>query len=176
MTVSRRRFLSSGMLAAVACTASPVVSWADHVPLPHPVPNKNAGNKASSASDWQHHAGALDHITRNDFTRATGSAFAVFSDGATSPIFLRLLSVADLPALSPVNTASMAVSPKSSGTAPATSGFMLFFSGPNTPALAQGTYLFQHSGIGDFALLIVPAGVGEYSAVINRLATTTGKK
>ena len=175
MAVSRRRFLHSGMFAAIACTASPVVSWADHVPLQHPLPTKNAGNKAA-ASDWEHHAGALDHITRNDFTKAVGSAFAVFPNGATSPIFLRLLSVSDLPALSPVNTASMAVSPKSSGTAPSTSGFMLFFSGPGTPALRQGTYLFQHSGIGDFALLIVPAGVDEYSAVINRLATTTGKK
>jgi len=174
MTVSRRLFLRSGMLAAVACTARPVLSW------PEQVSGANAkghsGETTAAGKNWQLHANALDHITRNDFTRATGSAFAVFPDGATSPIFLTLLSVQDLPALVPVNPASMAVSPKPGAPTPSSTGFMLFFSGPNQPVLQQGTYLFQHSGMGDFALLIVPAGVGEYSAVINRLASTTGKK
>jgi len=51
--------------------------------------------------------------------------------------------------------------------------FSLLFQGMNGPTLDQDTYLFEHSGIGQFAMFIVPIGSMDtshdyYEAVFNR--------
>src|SRR6185312_11777683 len=74
----------------------------------------------------------------------------------------------------PVNPASFAVPVRQSSVAPvvpSTNGFLLKFGG-STP-VAQGTYLLEHGSLGQFALFIVPAGTGIYTAVVNRLNAPT---
>ncbi len=51
--------------------------------------------------------------------------------------------------------------------------FSLLFRGMNGQALDQDTYLFEHAGIGQFAMFIVPIGAMDtnhdyYEAVFNR--------
>jgi hypothetical protein len=56
---------------------------------------------------------------------------------------------------------------------PAIESFSLLFEGPVQPLLPQGIYRFDHPGIGDFEIFIVPvgqtAGGTRYEAVFNRL-------
>jgi hypothetical protein len=171
LAVSRRRFLHHGVLAAAACAASPLLALGPKRPV--------GGNEdtllrqPSTGSDsWQDHALALDGMTREQFAGAVGSDFKVsFSDGITSPVWARLMTVGDLPAPALVNPASFAVANRQSGTAPATSGYLLTFG--SSAEIQQGTYLFEHGTLGRFALFVVPDGPQAYTAVINRLSAPT---
>jgi hypothetical protein len=126
----------------------------------------------STANDFA----GLDHLGRQHFTDAIGSAFKVTEPGSNAqPVWLRLLSVGELQAGVPMNPASMAVAPKSVSTATLTTGFLLSFAGTGTQQLPQGTYIFEHDKLGRFGLFVVP-GVGVQqtaSAVVNRLGTTS---
>ncbi len=171
MAVSRRRFLHHGVLAAAACAASPLLALGPKRPV--------GGNEdtllkqpSSGSDNWQNHALALDGMSREQFAGAVGSDFKVIStDGTTSPIWVRLMTVNDLPAPVSVNPASFAVAKRQSGGAPSTSGFLLTFG--SSAELQQGTYLFEHGTLGRFALFVVPDGPQAYTAVINRLSTPT---
>ncbi len=102
-----------------------------------------------------------------------GSSFQVFPGGANAqPVWLTLLAVNDLPALAPVNAASMAVPPPKTSSSAMVSGFVLTFNS-SAPPLEQGTYAFQHEALGKFALFIVPGppGTQTYSAVFNTLVS-----
>jgi hypothetical protein len=44
-------------------------------------------------------------------------------------------------------------------------GFSLLFHGPAEPPLAQGTYRFEHPGIGAMEIFIVPLGRDEHGSV-----------
>jgi hypothetical protein len=159
MSVSRRRFLQSSTLAAAACAAAPLQAW----------------NNKPSLDGATNHLPGLNGLSRQSFERVVGSSFKVSATtGNANTVWLRLLAVEDLPALQPVNTAIMAVPPKPTTSAVSTTGFMLSFSGPGT-RLPQGTYAFEHAGLGKFALLIVPGGpgLGTYTAVFNLLVGTT---
>jgi hypothetical protein len=161
MSVSRRRLLQHSMVAAVACVAGPLYAWTG---------KKN--NPTSNSSPNQAENAALQPLDRAAFTHAVGSGFRVTpTTGKSSPVWLRLLAVTDLPALVPVNTASMDVPPKHISAPVQTKGFMLSFLGTLPKPLPQGTYIFEHAGMGKFSLLIVPDGPGQetYTAVINRL-------
>ena len=115
---------------------------------------------------------AFEAMTKEQFAGAVGSEFKVISaDGTTSPVWVTLTTVDDLPALAPVNPASFAVANRQSGSAPSTSGFLLTFG--SSAELQQGTYLFEHGTLGRFALFVVPDGTQTYTAVINRLSTPT---
>jgi hypothetical protein len=84
------------------------------------------------------------------------------------------LSVNDLTTPTPVNPASFAVMNKKATSGPTTTGFILHFNGSAPAALAQDTFLLQHSELGQFALFLVPANNGQqlYVAVVNRLGGT----
>src|SRR4029077_17824803 len=133
----------------------------DPVDRSHPRPSSGEDN-------WQIHASALDHIGRTAFPGAVGTAFKVYSSAANSqPVWVTLQAVEDLPKIATVNPASFAVASKSSGFAPATSGFVLVFG--SSAQLPQDTHLFEHDGLGRFALFTVPEPNGVYIAVVNRL-------
>lgn len=164
MSVSRRRLLQNSALVAAACVASPISIWGA----------KNGNNSTNNSSPNQEESAALQNLDRAKFAAAIGSGFKVTptSGKSNTVVWLRLLAVNDLPAIVPVNTGAMTVSPpKQSSAAMETRGFMLTFLGTMPKPLSQGTYMFEHSGLGKFSLLIVHDGPGKqtYTAVINRL-------
>lgn len=173
MAVSRRRFLHHGVLAAAACAASPLLALGPKRPIGGNEDTLLKQPSSSSGSDnWQDHAAALQGITREQFSAEIGTEFkVVFPGGTDAPVWVRLMTVGDLPALKPVNPASFAVANRHSGTAPATSGFLLTFG--SSAELQQGSYLFVHDALGQFALFVVPDGPQAYTAVINHLNAPT---
>jgi len=147
-------------MAAAACTAAPLHAW---------------NNKKPALDGETNHVRGPHGVSRQDFERVVGSSFKVSpTTGSAGTVWLRMIAVNDLPALEPVNTGIMAVPPKTPTSAVSTTGFMLRFSGPGT-RLPQGTYDFEHAGLGKFALLIVPGGPGldTYTAVFNLLSGAT---
>ena len=158
MTVSRRSVLRQGFVAAVACVAGPLQAW--------------SANKKNSNNDSARKGTGADSqpLSREAFNKAVGSGFKVSpTSGNGNTVWLRLLSVQDLPALVPVDTAAMDVPPRSTSSV-TTSGFMLHFLGTLPKPLPQDTYTFEHPKLGTFPLFIVPEGAnGEYIAVINLL-------
>lgn|SRR5262249_60267405 len=157
MSVSRRRFLQHGAFAAAACVAAPLEAWSGK----RPSGASSNGGKAA-ANLWRKSPDqALNHEV---FAGLIGASFKAMTDAG--PVWLRLSAVNDPPALAPVNPASMAVAPKSSGAPIITSGYMVSFSGPGT-SLSQGTYVFENNQLGSFPLFIVPSGPGSYTAVFN---------
>ncbi len=169
MAVSRRRFLHNGVLAAAACATHPLLALSS----PRRPIGDNQDNglptlpHSSGTDDWKAHAAALDHIDRNLFSGAIGETFKVTVPNA-QPVWVTLLAVEDLPQPAIPNAASFAVRNKSAAAGPGTSGFTLRFG--SSSSLPQGTYLFQHSKLGSFALFTVPGSDGQsYTAVINRL-------
>jgi hypothetical protein len=136
-----------------------------------PVPNLS---KPHNPTPDQKFAG-LDHLTRDSFAQAVGSAFKVSTRSGNGEVFwLTLLSAQQLEAPAPPNAASMAVPPPAAlSNAAKTSAFSLSFSGGPAQGVGQDTYFFEHPELGQFALLIVPAGPEQYVAIVNRLITRT---
>ena len=169
MSVSRRRFLQHGVLTAAACAAIPLEGWAA---ANNRAGDRNTSEPGTNRSPMSPHiqGDALEHLNRDSFTGVVGTGFKVSQGQGTDAIWLRLLSIDDF-TLAPVNTGSMAVSPKTSGVQPTTTVFGLVFLGPSAQPLKQGTYVFEHIKLGTFNLFIVPNGSGQdtYTAVINRL-------
>lgn len=168
MSVSRRRFLQRGALAAAACATNPFSALASqHAIGGEPAPDLSAVLRASG-SNWQDHAAALQGISRAMFSNAIGASFKVLSTPDAQPLWLTLLAVEDLPRTAVVNPASFAVASRSFAIAPASSGFVLRFG--SSAQAPQGTYLFQHDNLGSFALFTVPESGGQtYNAIVNRL-------
>ena len=169
---SRRLFLRHGVLAAAAaCAGSPLLALGGGRPIGGN--NEEAGplrrGPSSNSGSWQDHASALDHMGRDAFAGAIGTNFKVFLPPDATPVWVTLLAVQDLPRIAPANTGSFAVVNKASSFAPTSSGFILVFGGSS--ALPQATHLFEHDGLGRFALFTVPEGNGRqlYTAVVNRL-------
>ena len=175
MAVSRRIFLHHGILAAVACAASPVFALGSQRSVGGSEDTGALSRQPSigGSNNWQDHAAALQGMSREQFAGVVGTNFKVTLPGNAQPVWITLQAVEDLPAIVPVNPASFAVPMKQSSVAPSTSGFLLKFGG-STP-VAQGTYLLEHDSLGQFALFVVPAGNGEqvYTAVVNRLDSPT---
>lgn len=158
MSFSRRSFLWQGALAALFC-AGPMRAWGEN--------RNNPGNSGSQG----HITGKVSNLSRQLFEGLVGTSFQVSAPNGNAAS-LQLAAVEDLPALVPVNTASMAVPPPhSSSPAVVTAGFILSFTGGPSTGLAQGTYLFQHSALGQFQLFIVPQAQTPqaYTAVFNQL-------
>jgi hypothetical protein len=159
MSFSRRSFLWQGTLAALFC-AGPMRAW-----------SANRNNQGNSASQGRI-TGKVSNLSRQLFEAAVGTSFQVSAGQNSRPVSLQLSSVEDLPALVPVNSASMAVPPpQSSRPAVVTVGFILSFTGGPSTGLAQGTYLFEHDALGQFQLFIVPLGQTPqaYTAVFNQV-------
>jgi len=165
MSVSRRRFLQHGALAAAACVAVPLEALGAQRP-------SIGGNPNGLGA----HNSVTSHLTRDSFAALIGASFKVTTAPGASPVWLRLSSVDDPPALAPVNIASMAVPPKSSASPIITTGYMVSFIGPGT-SLKQGMYTFENNRLGSFHLFIVPGadGSGTYTAVFNLLNTPAAK-
>jgi hypothetical protein len=174
LAVSRRNFLHHGVLATAACWAKPLLALGARRPLDS---NEDPGTPVRPPSvglsdDWQDHAAALQNIAREHFAGAVGTSFkVVFPGGTTTPLWLTLMAVEDLPALPVVNPASFAVPRLGTATAPVTDGFLLSFG--TTGQLQQGSYLFEHQTLGKFAMFTVPDGQQAHTAVVNRLSAPT---
>jgi hypothetical protein len=180
MKVSRRIFMRSGVLSAAACLAHPLQAIAAAnraLPGDRNLPQRSGGSTPVShgplphiESPEQKFAG-LDHLSRDAFAEAVGSAFKVSTISGNGEVFwLTLLSVQDFELPAPLNSASMAVPPPAAiSNAAQTSSFNLSFSGGPAQGVGQDTYFFEHPELGQFALLIVPAGPEQYVAVVNRL-------
>jgi uncharacterized protein DUF6916 len=172
LAFSRRIFLRHGVLAAAACAANPFSTMAFGARRAPIAGNEEGGTQRTpetGSDNWQDHAAALDHLDRNAFSGAIGSSFKVLTAAGQLPVWVTLLAVEDLPALTPVNPASFAVPNKRNGFAPTSSGFVLLFGGSSP--VPQGTHLFEHQDLGRFALFTVPGGNGQqiHTAVVNRL-------
>jgi Domain of unknown function (DUF6916) len=165
MPFSRRKFLQQGTLAALVC-AGPWRAWSAN--------RNNPGNSTQG-----HITGKVSSLSRQLFEGAVGSNFKVLPTvESTQPVWLQLAAVQDLPTLAPVNTGAMAVPPPRSSSPPVTTeGFMLSFTGGPSTGLAQGTYLFDREGLGQFQLFIVPEGRSPeaYTAVFNQVETTVAE-
>lgn len=179
MKVSRRIFMRSGVLSAAACLVYPFRALAGQRALPgdRSLPQRNSGSTPvqhvslpHGESPEQKFAG-LDHLTNDAFAQAVGSPFKVSTLSGNGEVFwLTLLAVQDMVAPAAPNPASMAVPPPAAvSNAPQTSAFSLSFSGGPAQGVGQDTYFFEHPELGQFALLIVPAGPEQYVAIVNRL-------
>jgi hypothetical protein len=106
---------------------------------------------------------SLERISVEKFAACRGANFRVLRAGSIAA-GLRLLEV----------TPWQQVYPQMTGAEDSQNEkFSLVFLAVNGPALAQDTYLFEHSGIGQFAMFIVPIGTMDtshdyYEAVFNR--------
>ena len=114
--------------------------------------------QAASQSEFT----AVSHMTEDTFKPWVGSVFDVYS-GAPRPALVVLEEVKNLA------TSKGATSPD-----PRKQCFSLGFRSLPGDALPQGTYIFENSALGRFALFIVPSGPGvaptHYTAIINRAA------
>src|SRR5260221_13763416 len=89
VAVSRRRFLHHGVLAAAACSASPLKALSSRRPTGGDDPvDRSHPRPSSGENNWQNHASTLDHLGRNAFPGAVGKAFKVFSPGPNSQAVL----------------------------------------------------------------------------------------
>jgi len=183
MSFSRRMFLRTGLFSAAACASLPfsAVAGTRRLPVDTDLPHAGASSGNSLPATGSHSlppiADTVSPMSREFFEDAVGSAFHVRSgSGEGSPFWLRLLSVKDFPAPPPVDPAAMAVPPPPAAlNAAATVSFSLAFSGGPLPEAAQGTYLFKHVRMGEFALFIAPSGPQQYTAVVNWLKLGTVK-
>jgi hypothetical protein len=160
MSVSRRRFLKHGAIAAIACAAIPGEAF-----------NRRKQIDGDGSVDLGQNP--LAHrslsVNRGAFEGLIGSPFKVMpKSGNGSPVWLRLTAVQDPPAVEPVNVGQMSVAPPAHSSAPTTSGYILSFSAGGT-SLSQDTYIFENAQMGKFPMFIVPAGPGQYTAVFNLL-------
>jgi hypothetical protein len=172
LAFSRRMFLRHGVFAAAAaCASSPLLALGNRRPIGgNEEGDPSQRGPSAKSGNWQDHAAALDNLGRASFSGAIGTNFKVFLSAVnSSPVWVTLLAVQDLPKIAPANVASFAVMNKKSGVTPTSSGFLLVFGGSS--ALPQSTNLFEHDALGRFALFTVPEGNGQqlYTAVINRL-------
>lgn len=179
MKVSRRIFMRGSVLSAAACLANPFEAFAGNRALPgdRNLPQKSGASThvppvslPHGESPGQKFAG-LDHLTRDAFAQAVGSAFKVSPTSGNGEVFwLTLLAIQDFQTPAPPNAGIMAVPPPAAiSNAAQTSAFSLSFSGGPAQGVRQDTYFFEHPELGQFALLIVPAGPEQYVAIINRL-------
>ena len=171
MAFTRRLFLRHGFLAALAASFSKQIFASSGGRPPQGLdgidPLQGTSAKPITPGTWQQHAAVLNGLSRDAFNRAVGTNFKVFSADNSQAIWVTLLSVDDLPKIAPANPASFAVPQKGHSAAPTSSGFVLVFGGSSD--LPQGSHLFQHDSLGNFAMFTVPDGPQIYSATVNRL-------
>jgi hypothetical protein len=115
-----------------------------------------------AASLFSRNAGP-DQLTFATFSRCLGSAFVVRRADAPS-VALEMTQARR----QPVSSLDAADAPDAHH-----EKFSLLFRGPQSAALTQNTYAFEHSHIGRFEMFIVPVGVKDeshvcYEAIFNR--------
>ena len=119
---------------------------------------------AALPSNSVHGTVELSAIQYASFARQAGTLFHVLDEAGTG-VFLRLVEVKPFV---PADEAADANAPDVRN-----ERFSLLFSGPLNQKLSQGSYVFEHMGIGRFDMFIVPVGPDTsnpryYQAVFNR--------
>jgi hypothetical protein len=153
MTISRRKFLRAGTVAALAAG----------IPLNSALSAFGQGNrKERDANPVEGLAvDSLSYYTKSAFASYLHSTF-LLKAGTAVTIALTLDEIKDI----------------GSGTGPAgRESFSLGFNNGDGTALPQGTYGIEHAALGSFALMLVPGGFDKsggqsYVAIINRLGNS----
>jgi hypothetical protein len=157
MSISRRRFLRAGSVAALAAA----------VPLRSALLTNGQGSRKELdgnpvdrlPSDIAN--GPLSYYTKSTFSLYLNSTF-LMQAGALGTIEVRLTQVRDTTSGSVARQAGQEC-------------FSLLFQSSGRPVLPQGTYNIEHAALGSFALFLVPGGPDwtgrqSYVAIVNRLA------
>jgi hypothetical protein len=185
MAVSRRIFLGGSVATAIACASAPLAALSGGgriLPRETGLPNRNSGSagdiaelSAKKPETHEQRYSGVANLSRNSFAGAIGSAFKLSSTSGTSaPFWLTLLSVTDLSAPTAANPAAMAVSPPPAARQILTTdAFSLAWFGGPIHNIQQETFFVEHPHLGQFALFIVPAGLQQYTAIVNRLQNKT---
>ena len=159
MSISRRRFLRAGSVAALAAA----------VPLKAALSAAGQGIRKELDENPSDHLpgdianGPLSYYTKSAFSSYLNSTFVVQA-GALETVEVTLTQVRDTASGSAANQAGQEC-------------FSLLFQSGGGPALPQGTYGFEHAALGSFALFLVPGGADtngghSYVAVVNRIANS----
>jgi hypothetical protein len=114
---------------------------------------------------------ADEQLSFASFSKCLGSTFVV-RRGTEPDVALELFRAHQLPTLPLAKANALDASHEK---------FSLMFRGPQSAALAQNTYTFEHRQMGRFEMFIVPAGMldeehGYYQAVFNRRPASSGRR
>jgi hypothetical protein len=147
MSVSRRKFLLQGGLAGI-CMALPAELAAQRRAV-----GQGDDNRPNLGHIKPHGASQVPMV-RSSFLPNVGSTFAV-QEGTVNKGWLTLLAVEDMPQAPQMNSASMAVAPKSVTHQQQCDAFALHFRISANQSLKQGTYVLNHDMLGAFPLFVV---------------------
>jgi hypothetical protein len=158
MSISRRKFLRAGTVAAMAAA----------VPLKSAL--LAAGQGIRKERDGNPGEGFPVNITNDPLSYYTKSAFSSYLNS----IFL--LRAGLLGAIEVTLTQVEDTAPGSGASQAGQECFSLLFQNGRGAALPQGTYTVEHAALGSFALFLVPGGHEKggqsYVAIVNRLANS----
>jgi hypothetical protein len=157
MSISRRRFLRAGSVAALAAA----------VPLKGAL--SVAGQGIRKDRDGNPSDGVPDGIVNSPLFYYTKAAFSSY---------LNSTFLVQAVALGTIEVTLTQVRDTASGSVASQAGqecFSLLFQSRGSSALRQGTYGIEHAALGSFALFLVPGGPEanggqSYVAIVNRLA------
>jgi len=148
MTLTRRVFLSTGIIASITTVASSSAFG-----------QKVGDGKADSGNTPFINTDLLNYITASAFEEYVNTSFLIRTDALTEH---------------KVELVEVKVIEKSGRTY----GFSLLFSSDSGVELPQASYLFEHEKMGVFPLFIVPVKTPKgmrYEAVFNRLRESGAK-
>ena len=147
MTISRRKFVEGAVVTSIVAGTT--------------LQSKTLAANHETKSRTSTPTNPIDYYNKSTFAAYIDSDFRVVT--GRNETWLRLVLVDDLPTHEP----SMA----------SRECFRLLFSEAAGTPLAQGTYQFEHSALGQFALFIVPGNPANakrhYEAVFNRLTSSS---
>ena len=151
MDKTRRRVLRMGVLTAASAA------------LPLEILGQQTGKTSSAAAvPTPNQYDAFSYLTAADFKPFVNAAFSVQTTGSPR---LALTTVQSPPILPTDAKTSTALPPDPLR-------FALRFKSLSGPALKQGTYIFENSSLGSFAIFIVPSAPNArpmfYTAHVNR--------
>jgi hypothetical protein len=153
MSITRRRFVRTGLVAGVAIPVASLTGFAQKSTTPPSGGTSNGGTTPTTGDN-------LVNLTKADFAGAVATQFTI-----------RLSALSTLKA-----ELYMLTDDKNGEGTLATrtlDNYSLIFRGFHTTHLKQNSYQFEHPKLGNFLLFIVPAGtLGTaklYQAVFNRM-------
>lgn len=160
MDEGRRKLLGLGALTAVSAVL-PREVFGEYLGK-HSATPIAAGRQSATPVPAGREYDALSYLKPDDFKPSVGTVFKVES-GASTPVSVILAEVQSPPTL--------AGSTSTTG-APDQQTFALRFKSISGGALKQGTYIFQSSTMGSFAMFVAPSAPGAlpvyYTGQVNR--------
>ncbi len=140
MTISRRKFMKAGLLAA-ACAGIPLkMQFAKAQELGSRLPQTTPAIEALRAEQ----ADILSYYTKSTFAPYVNTEFRVRVDGLKVRK-ITLVEVKDYAGASGQEAAGEEC-------------FSLFFTAPSSSSFTQNTYEVEHAALGKFSLFLVPVG------------------